>query len=102
MAYALIATLFAEHRLWTSVILGTLLVVLVFALIKFPAFRHNTWMGTRRIFGILANWVTILSRARKSPRTPIPEGRKKEVLHRAGYAGHDVHLPSLYQEAFLY
>jgi hypothetical protein len=86
MAYALVATLFAEHRLWTSVVFGILFAILVFALIKFPMFRHNTWMGTKRIFSIVANWLTQSGRARKPPRTRIPAKVRREVCRRANYA----------------
>ncbi len=86
MTYALIATLFAEHRLWTSVVFGILFAILVFALIRFPTFRHNTWMGTKRLFGILADWLTKSGRARKPPRTRIPAKVKREVFRRANNA----------------
>lgn len=83
IAYVLIATVFREHTLLTSIILGIILVIFIFGLVKFPVFRNATFQGFKRFFNYLIGLITESGRETKAPRVNIPQSNRQAVFNRA-------------------
>jgi len=84
IAYAYIAAAFEEHTVWASIIFGFIVVVLVFALVRFPAFRSLTVDAVKRVARLIGGAFTSGQHAEKDrKRAYIPQETERLVFRRA-------------------
>lgn len=85
IAYVVIATVFREHALLASIILGIILVIFIFGLVKFPSFRNATFQGFKKFFNYLTGLIIESGRETKAQRVSIPQSTRQAVFNRADH-----------------
>lgn len=92
LAYAILEPLLRSYTIWVTGTFLLLLAILVFCLIKYPAFRQGLFSAFKSIFAKLWDWVTTQHEKRegnqittnaKPRRTPIPIDVQRQVIGRA-------------------